>query len=510
MRHSLQIRSLLLLAFFSILSSAVLSSRAAAQTYFAAFLLPSEEHPHAPVGAIGYGTFKLSADHTQLSYEITAWGLSGDIMSAHIHLGKRGMPGTTLRNLTFDENRACSGVWTNKDTSTALTPAIVDSLFAGKVYVNIHTMLNPDGEIRGQLFMPQQTYFAHATNSQAGTPDSKSTAAAFFTYDPIDTLVFYRGQSSLLSSPIMNGSIRQDDSTTNGIPLLTTVFDTTEYSTYDYWTTASVPPFSSAVAERLSNGGLYWNIPSKNYPGGELRGKIGNGFLAPQDSNGMYFMAMLSGPQEGAQPVPSTAVGTGFFYLSPDYQRLSGLILFRGLGSSIEDGHIHHGIVGHSNGIVVEVTADSSSATVQWTSEDVGAPLSPAWVDSLFDGTLYVNIHSFKFPDGEIRGQIIPLSQRSVALNRVAAVADQFELQQNYPNPFNPTTELRYTLDHASEVTLAIYDQLGNMIQSIHKNNEAAGAHAVRVDLSGYPSGVYYAALKDDSRSTRIKMALIK
>jgi hypothetical protein len=47
-----------------------------------------------------------------------------------------------------------NGDWSTSDATQPLTDAVVDSMLAGKVYVNFHTSANPGGEIRGQLSFP--------------------------------------------------------------------------------------------------------------------------------------------------------------------------------------------------------------------------------------------------------------------------------------------------------------------------------------------------------------------
>ena len=47
--------------------------------------------------------------------------------------------------------------------------------------------------------------------------------------------------------------------------------------------------------------------------------------------------------------------------------------------------------------------------------------------------------------------------------------ANKFNLDQNYPNPFNPSTKIKYSLQNASNVTLTVYDILGNKVQVLVK-----------------------------------------
>ncbi|MDQ7052939.1 MAG: YCF48-related protein [candidate division KSB1 bacterium] len=69
-------------------------------------------------------------------------------------------------------------------------------------------------------------------------------------------------------------------------------------------------------------------------------------------------------------------------------------------------------------------------------------------------------------------------------------------LEQNYPNPFNPETRIRYRLSSATEVTLAIYNPLGQLVRMLVKGRQPAGEHTVTWDARDragkrVASGVY-------------------
>jgi hypothetical protein len=69
-------------------------------------------------------------------------------------------------------------------------------------------------------------------------------------------------------------------------------------------------------------------------------------------------------------------------------------------------------------------------------------------------------------------------------------------LLQNYPNPFNPSTQIQYSLNERSRVTLAIYDVLGREVRQLVNETVNAGLQTVAWDgtnAGGTPvaSGVY-------------------
>ena len=67
-----------------------------------------------------------------------------------------------------------------------------------------------------------------------------------------------------------------------------------------------------------------------------------------------------------------------------------------------------------------------------------------------------------------------------------------WRLEQNYPNPFNPSTTIRYGLPQRSQVTLTVYNTLGQHVSTLDKADQEAGYHEVRFDGTGLASGVYY------------------
>ncbi len=85
-----------------------------------------------------------------------------------------------------------------------------------------------------------------------------------------------------------------------------------------------------------------------------------------------------------------------------------------------------------------------------------------------------------------------------------------FELLQNYPNPFNPMTSIQYALPEDTQVSLVVFNALGQKVLELVNGQKSAGYHIANFDASGLSSGVYLYKLTTPSFTDTKKMLLIK
>jgi hypothetical protein len=83
-------------------------------------------------------------------------------------------------------------------------------------------------------------------------------------------------------------------------------------------------------------------------------------------------------------------------------------------------------------------------------------------------------------------------------------------LEQNFPNPFNPATVIRYQLSVASDVKLAVYDNLGREVALLENERKPAGRYEVMVGGTRLSSGVYIYRLTAGEYVESRKMVLMK
>ena len=104
----------------------------------------------------------------------------------------------------------------------------------------------------------------------------------------------------------------------------------------------------------------------------------------------------------------------------------------------------------------------------------------------------------------------------------VSEVSENFErhitsflLFNNYPNPFNPTTNIKFSIDDPSQVSLKIYNIMGQEIVELINEHLGSGIHSIKwgaKNSNGLPvcSGVYFAKLVSKEQTRLIKLLLIR
>ncbi|MBN4056893.1 DUF11 domain-containing protein [bacterium AH-315-J21] len=105
--------------------------------------------------------------------------------------------------------------------------------------------------------------------------------------------------------------------------------------------------------------------------------------------------------------------------------------------------------------------------------------------------------------------------QTDVDDDEIAKLPKSFEVHQNFPNPFNPTTVISYSLPIKAEVTIAIYNVLGQRVRSFDRGEQSAGEYSVTWDAAdesgkAVASGMYFYKVIAGELSASRKMVLLK
>jgi len=85
-----------------------------------------------------------------------------------------------------------------------------------------------------------------------------------------------------------------------------------------------------------------------------------------------------------------------------------------------------------------------------------------------------------------------------------------FEVFQNYPNPFNPSTRIKYQVSSNSQVSLKVYDVLGNEVATLINEFKPVGRYEFEFNASQLSSGIYFYKLQAGSFIQTRKMVLVK
>ena len=108
-----------------------------------------------------------------------------------------------------------------------------------------------------------------------------------------------------------------------------------------------------------------------------------------------------------------------------------------------------------------------------------------------------------------VAGGLLGLDQNNIGL------PESFELWEAFPNPFNPTTTLRFDLPEVSDITLTIYNMLGQKVKTFNMHSTPAGYHSVNWNATNdlgqqVGAGVYLYQLQTKDFVKTRKMVLLK
>lgn len=111
-------------------------------------------------GSFGVATVTLNQGTRTVSWVIDVYNLPSGINNAHFHVGGPGVAGPVVVNVPFTANQ--SNDFRLSGSATALSferpdqgirswDDFLQALTGGQTYLNVHTVVNGGGEIRGQV-----------------------------------------------------------------------------------------------------------------------------------------------------------------------------------------------------------------------------------------------------------------------------------------------------------------------------------------------------------------------
>ena len=86
----------------------------------------------------------------------------------------------------------------------------------------------------------------------------------------------------------------------------------------------------------------------------------------------------------------------------------------------------------------------------------------------------------------------------------------RFIISNAFPNPFNPSTSISIELNTNSDVSVKVFNVMGQLVDILSEGQMTAGTHAFTWDGSDYPSGIYIINSLIDDNSQAQKVMLLK
>ena len=334
---------------------------------------------------------------------------------AHLHLGYAGENGPVAIpiNITLDLD-AQGGVIQEALNTYMLTADQITALQNRRMYVNIHTITNTGGELRGQVLPSADEYYYINLLGSNEVPVAMTQASGAIAVE-------IHGDTAVLSGAFSGLEGDFDANIAGGAHLHTAMAGanggvdislnaTTEADLRSGVFSADNNTFALSEAQklRMETRGYYANLHSTKFPGGELRGQVSG--LAQTT-----FRAHLSGANE-VPTVTSAASGQVQAELIGDTLIVSGR--FDGLESSVATDiagglHLHLGMAGENGPVTIPLNAEFDD-DMQGGTLTVGGNsfvLTSEQKVAINARGMYVNIHTTDNTGGELRGQLLPESQ---------------------------------------------------------------------------------------------------
>ena len=461
---------------------------------FFAVLNGANEVP--PTASIGYGlaVLELKMDTGYMRVNVVAQGLTDAITGAHLHFG---LPGNT-GGVAVDLVPFISGNTVTGKVDGADVAAVLDSLMAGQLYINLHTSTYPDGEIRGQVVSDDGIAFHSVLTGDNEIPPvtTDGYGVAHVTVNPtFDTLSVHVVVDGL-SGAISGAHFHFGDANEEG----GVIVDLTDsVDGFQINKTISVSSFSDSLFRNMLEGNVYLNVHTTLNPDGEVRDQVRRYHYEG------YTYSMDGGQEEPG--VTTNGAGSGFASIGPKRDLLHFMFAASGLSSPVSAAHFHLGAAGDEGSPIFTLTdfviQNADTATDEtfvfgegFWSEDDADPFDPALVSTFSNDSIYINIHTNNEPDGEIRGQVLHGSGCFDLTTGIGNVEVPLGVMYVYPNPVPDVATLQLEINQSLNGKLELRDVSGKLLW-FRDVSWSSGIHYQTLDMKDYSPGLYLFVIKD-------------
>jgi hypothetical protein len=126
---------------------------------------------------------------------------------------------------------------------------------------------------------------------------------------------------------------------------------------------------------------------------------------------------------------------------------------------------------------------------------------------SFIDENVTSGTYKYRLKQIDFDGTINYSKEVEVAIN---ITPEDYALEQNYPNPFNPTTTIKFALPEAANVTLIIYNTLGQKVSELVDSKLEAGNYSYQWNAKNAATGIYIYELRAQNFVSIKKMMRLK
>lgn len=351
---------------------------------------------------MGHASIVFGLRGDTATVRVVTQSLMGKITAVHLHYGKAGQNGGVA--LGLDQTIASDSLSLNGGVS--ISPStwtnLMTALMADSIYINLHTTANSNGEIRGQLRTTKTLRFDSWLNQAAITAGGGTFAKASTAYgvstawmnNSMDTLRFNVLLHGLTSN-VLFAHIHNAEPTANGGVVKDLTVNGNMISGMWTKTDASQPLTANMISELLK-GHLYYVVHTDSNPGGEIRGQI---YRTAREG--------LIGEFDGKQAMTlSRAMGTIIVTYDRDRTNLHYMAAFDGLTSPVTAAHFHKAVKGQNGGVFYDPGMPTNNGYYNYWSAAQGFNNARSLPLRRGD-SIYFNVHTSNFPNGEIRAQLM-------------------------------------------------------------------------------------------------------
>ncbi len=167
----------------------------------------------------------------------------------------------------------------------------------------------------------------------------------------------------------------------------------------------------------------------------------------------------------------------------------------------------------------------NSGDSVRWENQGgfhnaVHLGFPPAFTSGAPSSANWVLIHHFTDTELTLYTYVCEVHQAQGMVGAVtvlapSAVGDQplpqsFSLSEAYPNPFNAVSHIELNLPASSQVTLDVFNNLGQKVARVFDGVAVAGSHRFALDGSDWSSGLYFVRASALGQTAFKKAVLLK